>query len=381
MRRSFDFVEIEGHKSKRRVVASRRRVLRVGVVLITGKLGGAERVTLTLASEVVKRWPAEDHQVVLLKEGYEDVWSEQLGSRHFRGSRCAIRRWVDTVLCIVRSDLVFATHSKLGIGLCIVWSVFRLRRRKILVIRESTRIFVRLEGWRRRMRVWLYRMFLHNADLVIAQSNEMATELHSTVGTGRLRIKVMENPVDLELLQYKSQLAPDICLQAPYVVAAGSFIDEKGFDLLLHAFSQIDPSCRLVLLGDGPLKNDLVRLAKALGLENRIVFPGRVDNPYVVFRNAILGVVSSRIEGFPNTLLEMMALCPRVVSTRCADGVAELSGVYTCETRDSIVLADAIQEALEGDNRAAEMRISLVSRTAAAYVDRVCHCIGTARCE
>jgi glycosyltransferase involved in cell wall biosynthesis len=53
--------------------------------------------------------------------------------------------------------------------------------------------------------------------------------------------------------------------------------------------------------------------------------------------------VSSRIEGFPNVLLQMMSQSNNVVSTKCAGEISNIEGIFTCETND----ADALKTAME----------------------------------
>jgi glycosyltransferase involved in cell wall biosynthesis len=104
------------------------------------------------------------------------------------------------------------------------------------------------------------------------------------------------------------------------VVAAGRLAPEKGFDVLLAAFSQLGPGFpewRLVILGEGPERPALNVLAKSLGIADRVSFPGWIEEPGEWFATADLFVMSSRYEGFPNALLEAMACGLPVISTEC----------------------------------------------------------------
>ena len=82
--------------------------------------------------------------------------------------------------------------------------------------------------------------------------------------------------------------------------------------------------CRLLVLGEGPLRGDLEDLVRSLGLEDRVSMPGWVDNPYAFMSRARLFVLSSRHEGFPGVLVEALACgCPSV-STDCPAGPSEI---------------------------------------------------------
>lgn len=116
-------------------------------------------------------------------------------------------------------------------------------------------------------------------------------------------------------------------LQGLRIVAMGRLGHEKGFDLLLEAFALIAgrfPTARLVIYGEGPERGSLQRHAEALGLVDRVSFPGQVVRVADALSEASLFVLSSRYEGFPNVLLEAMSLSRPVIAFDCSSGPAEI---------------------------------------------------------
>jgi glycosyltransferase involved in cell wall biosynthesis len=103
---------------------------------------------------------------------------------------------------------------------------------------------------------------------------------------------------------------------------AGRIVFQKGVDVLLNALSRM-PSCAQVFLeviGDGPARPALERLARGLGLDDRVRFVGWKTPPEMpgLYRQLDAFVLPSRDEGMPNVVLEAMATGLPVVATRIA---------------------------------------------------------------
>jgi len=80
----------------------------------------------------------------------------------------------------------------------------------------------------------------------------------------------------------------------------------------------------LVLVGQGPLKDEAVDLVKKLKIENKVVFSGFQSNPYPYMKNAKFMVLSSEFEGLGMVILESLALNTPVISTDCNSGPGEI---------------------------------------------------------
>ena len=113
----------------------------------------------------------------------------------------------------------------------------------------------------------------------------------------------------------------------PVVINVARLEEQKGQEYLIRSFVRIKkeiPLTKLVILGEGHLEHKLRDLAKGLGLEQDVVFLGWQKNPFKFLAYSKVFVLSSLWEGFPNTLLEAMALGLPVISTDCPSGPNEI---------------------------------------------------------
>ncbi|MBV7410319.1 glycosyltransferase [Maritimibacter sp. DP1N21-5] len=155
---------------------------------------------------------------------------------------------------------------------------------------------------------------------VIAVSEGVADDLVENFAVARDRTRVIGNPIDGAALAKAAQETPAIDLPPRYILAVGRMVVNKNFEMLLHGYAKARPEADLVILGDGPEREALERLVTTLGLDGRVHMPGFVKNPYPVMAGAEALVSCSNAEGFPNTIIEAMALATPVIATDCPSG-------------------------------------------------------------
>jgi len=137
------------------------------------------------------------------------------------------------------------------------------------------------------------------------------------------KVAIIPNPV----LPPPPVTYPRLPASTHSMIAIGRLTEQKGFDLLIRAFSELSPrhpDWRLTILGDGPLRPELQRLRVQLGLVGLADFPGEVKHVHQYLEQADVFVLSSRYEGFPNSLCEAMACGLAVVATDCRSGPGEI---------------------------------------------------------
>lgn len=152
-------------------------------------------------------------------------------------------------------------------------------------------------------------------------------ETHS----GARKVPVIPNPVPYPLPKCDPMASPtELKVRLggdKYLLAVGRLAGQKGFDLLLIVFAQLHAQCpgwRLIILGEGPLRGDLEQLCNQLGLSDFVAMPGAVGNVGEWYEAADLYVMSSRFEGFGNTLAEALCYGLSAVSFDCDTGPSDI---------------------------------------------------------
>jgi len=167
------------------------------------------------------------------------------------------------------------------------------------------------------------------ADKTIAISAGVKEDLRCAFQV-KTQIDVIYNAGWDESLQALQNCPIDLKKHPFQFIACGRLVPQKGFDILLRSVSllpkNLDAHCWI--LGDGPQLHALERLAKKLGIEDRVRFLGFQSNPYSYMRSADALVLSSRWEGFGNVIVEAMACGLPVISTDCDFGPSEIITDY-----------------------------------------------------
>jgi glycosyltransferase involved in cell wall biosynthesis len=318
-------------------------------ILLNTKLGGAEQLMMRLADYYLKQ--NSSVTVIFVSKDLKSPWDQYIknGNVKLYFSGNSILKFI-TILRSLSSDVTFSTHVYLT-GILGFLRGLGILKTQFLIGRESTSIFDRFKGLKLLSYRFSYFIGYRKLDLLICQSSLMKKQFKMNLPniSKNLNIRVIPNAFD----------APDRFIQErefdfPFIVSAGRLIPEKGFDILIEAFHRINkeyPSLKLLILGDGILRKQLEGQVSRLGMEDSIHLLGFVDNVYPFFKEASLCVVSSRIEGFPNVLLQMMSQNTKVVSTLCAGDINEIRGVYKAATYNVESLKTAILEALSKENR------------------------------
>jgi teichuronic acid biosynthesis glycosyltransferase TuaC len=178
---------------------------------------------------------------------------------------------------------------------------------------------------------------LKRADAIVAVSQELARQV-AELGIDEAKIRVVYNGIDSGMfhpgcrLEARSRLG--INGDRKVVLFVGNLVPVKGLDVLLEACGQLAQNgirFRCDIVGDGPLRAKLGRLAQRLGIADCISWHGARPQHELPdwYRAADVVVLSSYSEGIPNVLLEAAACGARLVASRVG-GIAELEQLGGC---------------------------------------------------
>lgn len=180
------------------------------------------------------------------------------------------------------------------------------------------------------LRIAPMRWLFPRLDLIIGVSEGVVEDTVKITGIPRERMAALPNPVLTPDVYAKSGLSPghpwlDEPGSPPVILGVGRLSPEKDFATLLRAFQLVHKQrdCRLVIIGEGPLRQTLQKQAGELGLDGCVSLPGHTNNPYAYMKRSALLAFSSIAEGSGNVLIEAMALGIPVVSTDCPYGPSE----------------------------------------------------------
>ena len=303
--------------------------MRLTLVISALERGGAERILSVLASA----WARQGRQVTLIT--FDDREppaynldpaivlkslrvSKEAAGNPLRALYRNLKRIVRLRRLIRKSqpDLVL---SFLDFSNIITLLATRGMHVPVIVSERANPAFDDLKGLWRMLRRRLY----PRAAALVCQTSAMVRQIHETISVPGYAIP---NPVEVpSAVAYVGERLAQPTSHT--LVAMGRLVPQKGFDLLLEAFSRIAaryPEWSITILGQGPLQEPLQQQARSLGLEGRVRFSGAVSDPFQALRAADLFVFSSRFEGFGNALAEAMACGLPVISFDCPAGPSEI---------------------------------------------------------
>lgn len=206
----------------------------------------------------------------------------------------------------------------------------RVKNAKVNHEQITDKIWVGIRGYGALEDKYDMTLFCKRADKVVCCSQIMADDVKTQFGAKD--VVCVYNPCDVESIRRlaKEPLPADrqtfFAEGAPVVAAMGREHDVKGFWHLIKAFALAKkkiPELKLMIVGEGTFA-EYRKLAEDLQVEQDVWFTGVQKNPFAYLKRASLFVMTSVSEGFPNSLIEAMAVGLPAMSVNCKTGPAEI---------------------------------------------------------
>ena len=207
-----------------------------------------------------------------------------------------------------KPDLVLALPEKVN-----VWTVLFLLGLKVpVVVSERNDPHRHPENKIKRI---LRRLVYPLADGFIFQTSDAAAYFPRSI---QKRGVVLDNPLDASRIPARFEGE-----RRRVIAAAGRLHAQKNFDLLIRAFARFykeHHEYSLVIFGEGPEKERLMKTASRLGVAGAVELPGQSKTLLEDINDCAMFVLSSDYEGMPNVLLEAMACGISCIATDCPIG-------------------------------------------------------------
>jgi glycosyltransferase involved in cell wall biosynthesis len=293
--------------------------------------GGAERNIVRLVNGVADKGIRTD-LVVISKTGvYLDELDPRVKVFELPQSRAAtaplgLSRYLDAR----RPDALISSLTHINIAAILGRALARHRPRLIVTERNQ---FTRNRALKRglvRLSYSLVPMLYRRADVIGAVAEGVRDDLAIATGLPASRIEVLHNPVVSADIASRAGQPPGhrwLCGgHVPVILGVGRLTRQKNFSLLIRAFAQLRKTrtARLIILGEGELRQQLTDEAISFGIPEDVDLPGFDSNPFGYMARADVFVSSSDWEGLPTVLIEAMACGTTVVATDCDSGAREV---------------------------------------------------------
>jgi glycosyltransferase involved in cell wall biosynthesis len=362
---------------ERQVTAAIHRITHIAFVLPNLAGGGAERVALHIARRLVELGHRVDFVLMeatgqLLERLPPEIRVVDLKAARIRNAVCPLVRY----LRCERPDVIQARMWPVTIAAIVAKLIARSSAR--LIVSDHTQLSLHYGGSRSAMHAlkWSVRLFYPLADVRVVVSHGAAADLARLSGVSLDQFQVIYNPLP------QTEVNPELASEPAWggvgdrIIAIGNLKAEKNHKLLIDAFARLrrGREARLMIVGEGALREELLELAEQLGVAEDVVLSGFVLDPQRLLTSADLFVLSSDYEGFGNVLIEAMHAGVPVVSTDCPSGPAEIlqGGKYgpLVPCNDPASLADAMKTALQSPVSGHVLRSRAEEISGSAAIDR-----------
>jgi glycosyltransferase involved in cell wall biosynthesis len=336
---------------------------RIAIILPDLRIGGAERVSITLAEELIASGfnvdmvllQAEGALLLTVPAGAQVI---DLHVRRLRNSISALRRYYRQARPAAAFANIWPLTLTAAIGARLAGSgtqVITMHQNSLSSQYERLHSPLAMKA--------ALRLELALATTVVGCSTGVIDDLAALAGVPSNRFRAIANPVKINKNVDELAIAAANDLwgvpRGRRILAVGNLKPQKNYALLFEAYAAMNKGNgdRLIVIGDGDLREALEKQARDFGIERWLRMPGQSECLEAFYQTADLFVMSSRHEGLPTVMIEALGFGLPVVSTDCPSGPREIleGGRFGAlvPMDNPPALAKAMEDALAGPvNRA-----------------------------
>ena len=332
----------------------------VGIILPYLKAGGTERQALYIARHL----RASGHQVVLIVAEERGEFLSKVDIETVSLNVPFAKGYIPFLLYRL---IGVVTDRDFDLLLSRAWNTNMINAAAGLLTGVPYALFLSGPTHRNgqsRVKLVIEGFLLRRASRILSVSKAAKENCIQAYGVSPSRVKVVHNGIEIGEIRRQSEKesedASRFQKEDVNVVFVGRVNRRKGLDVLLRAIHRVEdtvPSVKLWVVGPGEI-SPYQDLAVELGVAERVEFLGGKENPFPEMKQADLFVLPSRSEGFPNVLLEAMALGKPVLAADCETGPDEIlngENGRLFPVEDHRALAQHIRELVADDQEREEM--------------------------
>lgn len=334
-------------------------------ILPTLNIGGAEKVTVNILNSLDSK--VFDMYLIVIDSRYKNLESSinkdvNIKYLNITKTRNAFFRLLKEIVSL-KPDIVFSSLNRTNILILFIKFLYPFFK---VVIREPSMPSVQLENGYMSSKVkFIIKLLYPFANRIIAQTKYMKKDIETVYKMDEKKVIAINNPIDKVYVQssIEGEKNPfDEYTDRINCVYVGRLSDEKNPLFLIEAFEKVvrfdNSKFHLYIIGDGYLKEDVLKSVNEKKLEKNTTILGFQSNPYPYIKNADLVLLCSKWEGMPNVVIESLFLNTPVISTLSTpvlnDLIVQGKNGYLVKEYSSECFAKAILDFEQIENKFSE---------------------------
>ena len=358
---------------------------KIAFVLPSLNGGGAEKVFINLAIYFSKK----NFEVTLLTINKKKDYNIELSKYKINFICLNKSRLIFSILDLIiffsknKFDLILSTILHINI---LMFFLNKLFLKQKLILRESNNIILNIKN-KNFVEKFIYNTlisFVYKYSHLIAPSSDLKYNLIKNYNLDPKKVITINNPISIKFteiyeienfISFLKKFGINGNEKTKIILSIGSLTDQKNHIQIIKAFSKLKniSNLKLIILGKGPLKNDLLKYIKDYNLVNNVFLVGFYSEVELFLKYSNLYVCSSLWEGFPNALIDAASFNIPIISNNCDFGPSEIleRGKFggLCNPNDSKEMAQLIQSGLNGkikiipkDNFVSKYNIDIIAK-------------------